>query len=94
MDTTTEPRLDPRRREAHPERIVVGDEVFIRNDVLAREQGESERSLNRGDKRGAPYRFFGGVKYRPWRLHAEFVMNSVQVHKPEPSQKRTQKRRT
>jgi hypothetical protein len=97
MDTTTnEPqqRLDPRRREAHPERITVGDEVFIRNDVLARAQGESERSLNRGDARGAPYRFFGGVKYRPERLHAEFVLNSIQSHKPPQSQRRKQSNKT
>jgi hypothetical protein len=84
MDTTDEQPLDPRRREAHPERITVGGEIFIRNDILAREQGESERSLNRGDKRGAPYRFFGGVKYRPERLHAEFIMSTVQVCKPQP----------
>jgi hypothetical protein len=92
MDTTDEQPLDPRRREAHPERITVGGEVFIRNDVLAREQGESERSLNRGDARGAPFRFFGGVKYRPQRLHAEFVMRTIQARKP--SSKRTQKKIT
>jgi hypothetical protein len=89
----TERPLDPRRREAHPERITVGGETFIRNDVLAREQGESERSLNRGDARGAPYRFFGGVKYRPERLHAEFVLKSIQSHKPQP-QRRKQSNKT
>jgi len=86
----TEQRLDPRQRELKPERIVVGDEVFIRNDVLARSLGESERSLNRADRLGAPYRFFGGVKYRPERLHAEFVMRTVQVRKPPD--KRSQKK--
>jgi hypothetical protein len=90
MDSNEQP-LDPRRREAHPERIVVGDEVFIRNDIKAKEQGESERSLNRGDKRGAPYRFFGGVKYRPERLHAEFVMHTIQMRKSQ-SQKKARKR--
>ena len=96
MDTN-EPPLDPRCREAHPERITVGGEVFIRNDVLARDQGESERSLNRGDKRGDPFIFFGGIKYRPQRLHAEWVMRSVQIRQPQPrkrSQKKTQRRRT
>jgi len=86
MDTSEQP-LDPRRREAHRERIVVGDEVFIRNDIKAKELGESERSLNRGDKRGAPYRFFGGIKYRPERLYAEFVMRTVQVRKPQSKKK-------
>src|SRR5215813_11986052 len=78
----TEQRLDPRQRELKPERIVVGDEVFIRNDVLARSLGESERSLNRADRLGAPYRFFGGVKSRPERLPADFVMRTVPVRKP------------
>src|SRR5215831_15322822 len=91
MDTTTEPRLDPRRRELKPERITVGGEVFIRNDILARSLGESERSLNRGDARGAPYRFFGGIKYRPERLHAEFIMRTIQVREPQPH-KRPQKK--
>jgi len=91
MDTT-EQQLDPRRREVHPERITVGGEVFIRNDILAREQGESERSLNRGDKDGAPYRFFGGVKYRPQRLHAEFIMKTIQVRKPQSHNKRSHKK--
>jgi hypothetical protein len=92
MDTTTGPRLDPRRRELKPERITVGGEVFIRNDILAREQGESERSLNRGDARGAPYRFFGGVKYRPERLHAEFIMRTIEIRQPQP-RKQSRKRR-
>jgi hypothetical protein len=77
----TEQRLDPRRREAHPERITIGGETFIRNDIQAKQLGESERSVNRGDKDGAPFRFFGGVKYRPERRYAEFVMNSIQVRK-------------
>jgi len=92
MDTT-EPRLDPRRREAHPERIVIGDEVFIRNDIKAKEQGESERSLNRDDKLGAPYRFFGGVKYRPEKAYAKFIMNSIETDKPSPQQRKQKDQR-
>ena len=90
MDTN-EPPLDPRRREAHPERITVGGEngeIFVRNDVLARELGESERSLNRADRLGSPYRFFGGVKYRPLRLHAEFVMRTVQVRRSQAGKRK------
>jgi len=89
MDTPPEQRLDPRRREAHPERITVGNEVFIRNDIKAKGQRESERSLNRSDKDGAPYRFFGGVKYRPERLHAEFIMRTIEIRKPPPSKRKT-----
>jgi hypothetical protein len=83
----SEPRLDPRRREAHPERITVGGEVFIRNDIQARQLGCSERSVNRGDKHGAPFVFIGGVKYRPEKGYAAFVMSSIQVRK------RSQKKR-
>jgi hypothetical protein len=90
----SEQTLDPRRREAHPERIVVGDETFVRNDIQAKELGESERSLNRSDRRGGPYRFFGGVKYRPQRAYAEFILNSIQVRKPEqPERKRSQSKK-
>ena len=91
MDTDEQP-LDPRCREAHPERITIGGEVFVRNDIKAKEQGESERSLNRGDKRGAPYRFFGGIKYRPLRLHAEFIMRTIQ-RKPQSPKLQLHKRK-
>jgi len=86
MDTIepTEPRLDPRRREAHPERIAIGDEVFIRNDIQAKQLGCSERTVNRDDRRGAPYRFFGGVKYRPEKAYAEFILGSIETDKPPP----------
>jgi hypothetical protein len=85
MDTSLERRLDPRSREAHPEQIVVGDETFIRNDKIAERHGVSERTVNRGDRDGAPYRFFGGVKYRPERRYDQFVLDSIQVRRqPQP----------
>src|SRR5262249_38373667 len=93
MDTTTEPRLDPRRREAHPERITVGDEVFVRNDIKAKELGESERSVNRGDRHGAPFLFIGGIKYRPEKRYAAFIMDRIQERKPEPRSRKTRKGR-
>ena len=92
MDTSPEQRLDPRRRELHPERITIGGETFIRNDVLAKQLGESERSLNRNDQHGAPYRFFGGCKYRPEALFTKFVMNSIQTLKTELHHGRSKKR--
>jgi hypothetical protein len=87
----TEQPLDPRRREAHPEYIVVGGETFLRNDVQAKQLGCSERSINRGDKDGAPFTFIGGVKYRPERAYAEFVMNSIQVRKPQQPKRKKRK---
>ncbi len=84
MDISTQEPLDKRCREAHPERIVVGDETFARNDVLAKRYGVSERTLNRGDRDGAPFRFFGGVKYRPEERYDAFVLNGIQTQKPRP----------
>jgi hypothetical protein len=89
MDDTTPhaKALDSRRREAHPERIAIGDETFERNDVRAKNLCMSERSLNRGDAQGAPYVFLGGVKYRPVERHDAFILASIQQRKP-PSPKR------
>jgi hypothetical protein len=84
MDTLPNKPLDPRCRETHPERIAIGDEVFVRNDVRAKECAMSVRSLNRSDAEGAPYRFFGGVKYRPHKRHDEFLLKTIQVDKPHP----------
>ena len=88
MDTTTEPRLDPRRRELHPERLTIGGQVFVRNDIQAKELGVSERSVNRGDAHGAPFVFIGGVKYRPEKGYADFVLASIQVRKPAPPRRK------
>jgi hypothetical protein len=74
--------LDPRRREAHPERIIIASETFERNDIRARRLGMSERSVNRGDARGAPYIFLGGVKYRPVERHDAFILSGIQQRKP------------
>jgi hypothetical protein len=89
----SEPRLDPRRREAHPERITVGDEIFLRNDVQAKQLGCSERSINRGDKHGAPFLFIGGIKYRPEQRYAAFLMSGIQVRNPQPRSQKTRKGR-
>jgi hypothetical protein len=84
MDSTStcDGPLDPRRREAHPERIIIASETFERNDIRARRLGMSERSVNRGDARGAPYIFLGGVKYRPVERHDAFILSGIQQRKP------------
>jgi hypothetical protein len=94
MDTTTEPRLDPRSRQLHPERIVIGGETFVRNDIQAKELGISERSVNRDDRLGAPWIFIGGVKYRPEKRYAAFIMSRIQVRQPpsKQSQRKGRKR--
>jgi hypothetical protein len=74
--------LDRRRRQTRPERIVVGDEIFTRNDVLAARYGFSERTLNRGDAQGAPFRYFGGVKYRPEKRYDAFILSGIKQTEP------------
>jgi len=92
MDTSTKQRLDPRSLEAHPERIVVADETFLRDDKMAEKHGVSKRTQQRGDRDGAPYRFFGGVKYRPERRYDQFILGSIQIRQ-SPPHKRIQKKR-
>ena len=81
---TKDQPLDPRRKEAHPETIIVGDEVFDRNDISAAKLGESERSHNRRDRQGAPYLYFGNVKYRPRQRLAAHLLAGIQERRPEP----------
>lgn len=77
-----EQALDPRRREAHPEQIIIGDETFDRNDISAKRYAESVRSHNRRDKEGAPYLFLGGVKYRPRERLAAHILRGIQPIEP------------
>lgn len=92
MDSITHDRpLDPRCREAHPERITIGNETFERNDIRAKNLSISERSLNRGDAQGAPYVILGGVKYRPVERHDAFILSGIQTRKPEQKRRKPQR---
>jgi hypothetical protein len=65
----------------------------VRNDVLAREQRVTERTIDRGDRRGAPYLFVYGVKYRPEKLYGEFIASGIKAHKPvAPKRRRVSKK--
>ena len=89
MDSTSRDKsFDPRDRRAHPERMTIGGETFERNDVRAKSLHMSERSLNRGDRLGAPYLFIAGVKYRPVERHDTFILASIQTRKPQPPKRR------
>jgi hypothetical protein len=66
---------------------VIGGEEMVRNDVLAQEQGTTERTINRGDARGAPYIYIAGVKYRPIERYHRFMLGQIQVRN-QPSPKR------
>src|ERR1700722_10191882 len=74
--------IDKRCREAHPEYIPAGDTTWERNDVTARRYGETERTTNAGDKHGAPYRHFGGIKYRPLPAYDEFIASGIRRQQP------------
>jgi hypothetical protein len=83
-----QPPLDPRCRNAHPEHITIGDEVFDRNDISAERYSESERSHNRRDREGAPYLMIAGIKYRPRGRLATHVLSTIQQHRPELPKRR------
>jgi hypothetical protein len=70
-------------RKQRPERIQVGDETFERNDLVAGRFAESERNLNRKDRLGAPYIFFGGCKYRPIERYSAFLLTLIKQKQPE-----------
>jgi hypothetical protein len=78
MDNTTQqPPIDKRCKEAHPERIEVGGKILERNDVAAKRWGESERSTNRRDRQGAPYIMIANIKYRPQPDYDNFRLESI-----------------
>jgi hypothetical protein len=77
--------LPAARRSARPERVDLGDDVAVRNDIIAKEQGRSERAVNSDDAQGAPFLYLSKVKYRPIRAYRLFLASKIQV--------RNQKRR-
>jgi len=86
VERTRKPRP---KREDHPECIKIGDSEWKRNDLIAKDEGRSERDLNRGDKDGDPYTYVGGVKYRPVKEHHEFMATKVRrLNPPRPVKRR------
>jgi hypothetical protein len=77
-----------RRRSARPERLVIGDEEMVRNDVIAREEGACEKTVNRRDKDGAPFLYMAGVKYRPIRRYHQFLLGLIQSRNQPPLRRR------
>jgi hypothetical protein len=81
---------DSRCRVSRPERIDIGDDTLVRNDVKAGEEGRSDASLNAEDSFGAPYTYVGGVKYRPEKLYREYRMS--RIRQATPSKRRNHRR--
>jgi hypothetical protein len=61
---------------------------MIRQDVLAQEQGTTERAINRGDARGAPFIMLYGVKYRPIERYHKFLLGQIQARNQPPRKRR------
>jgi hypothetical protein len=83
---------DRPRRSARPERITIGGVEFARNDVIATDYTVTERTVNRGDARGAPYTYIGGVKYRPVEGYAKFLLSEVKHGNQPPKSRRRRAR--
>jgi hypothetical protein len=92
VSTQATETLDPRSRLSRPERIAVGNDVLVRNDVLARELGVAVKTLNKDDDKDAPSIEVGGVKYRPQRGYREFLEGQIKTKGQEPKRKRSRKR--
>jgi hypothetical protein len=58
--------------------------VLVRNDLIAKQQGTSERTVNRGDADGAPYIYIGAVKYRPEKGYQGFLASRIQRRNQPP----------
>ena len=87
-------RRRPKRRfrTERPERLIIGGVEMKRNDVVARDEGNCERTLNRRDKDGAPYIYIGGVKYRPIEQYHQFLLGRMQVRNQPPAKLRGHRR--
>jgi hypothetical protein len=77
-----------RRREDHPEHLIIGGETFTRNDIAAAAKGMSVRGYNRHDKRGNPFILLAGVKYRPDNGEAEYFLSRIERKGEPPRPKR------
>ena len=88
MDSNSHDQPLDKRARAHPEHIAARGIDYERNDVAARKYFESERSANRRDKKGAPYVFLGGVKYRPQPHYDQFIASTIKQHQPQPPKRR------
>jgi hypothetical protein len=84
-------QLDPRSRLSRPERIPLGDDVGIRDDIMAAQLGVITKTLSSYDRDGAPYLMVGNVKYRPERAFNEYLRSRIKV-KGRPQRARSRSR--
>jgi hypothetical protein len=77
-----------RKRSTRPERIDIGTDILVRNDIFAASLGCSEKTLTRADKRGAPYAVINGCKYRPESGYNEYLAAGIVRLKPPVPRRR------
>ena len=92
QNTEADPPKDKRRRDTRPERIVVGDKVYERNDITAARFGQTVRTLDKRDQHGAPFQYLGGVKYRPQPDFDQHILSGIRSQKPLQQPKRRRMR--
>ena len=79
--------IDSRCRSMRPERIDIGTDVLVRNDLIAKQQGTSVRTVNRGDADGAPFIYIGAVKYRPEKGYRDYLTSCIQRRGQAPKRR-------
>lgn len=79
---------DPRRRENRPERISLGEDELVREDLLAEEYRQTKQTMARHDKKGAPFVKIAGVRYRPRRGFQEYLASQIQHPNVKPTPRR------
>jgi hypothetical protein len=84
-------RLNPKRRDSRPERIEIEGDTLVRQDILVREQGGTERTINGADARGAPFCYVAGIKYRPIGAYRRYLAEQVQRKNQPPPRRRGQR---
>jgi hypothetical protein len=82
MDENSTTVMDRRCRAAKPERIDIGTDVLVRDDIFAKEKGVTTRTLGRDDAHGAPFTYHGSIKYRPEKQYHQYMASRIQVRKP------------
>ena len=85
--TKSKARRGGRPKSMRPEFIDIGDDKLRRNDLIAKDHGASVRTLDRGDRDGAPYTYVAGVKYRPVKGYQQYLASRIR-RRDQPTPRR------
>ena len=87
MMTTQDDKPNNRKRESRPEVITISGKQYVRNDIQARSEGITTRTMDKRDAKGCPRAFFAGVKYRPFPEYPGWIESQINV-KDQPPKRR------